>query len=73
MKKLVLALAILATSIGFADAHPAKHHFSYDAWRATVAQKTASQPCSTQGMQMHANVCDTHAQIGTDFSQFNDH
>jgi hypothetical protein len=73
MKKLVLTLAILATSIGFAEAHPAKHHLSYDAWRATVAQKTASQPCSTQGMQMHANVCDIRAQIGTDFSQFNDH
>lgn len=73
MKKLFLALAILATSVGFADAHPAKHHLSYDAWHATVAQKTASQPCLAQDMQMHANVCDTRAQIGTDFSQFNDH
>jgi hypothetical protein len=73
MKKLILALAILATSIGFADAHPAKHHLSYDAWHATVAQKTASQPCFVQDMQMRANACEAHAQIGTDFSQFNDH
>jgi hypothetical protein len=73
MKKLILALAILATSIGFADAHPVKHHLYYDAWRATAAQKTASQPCFTQDMQMHANACGAHAQIGDDFSQFNDH
>jgi hypothetical protein len=73
MKKLILALTILGTSIGFADAHPAKHHLSFDAWRATVAQKTASQPCLNQDMQMHANACGAHAEIGQDFSQFNDH
>jgi hypothetical protein len=73
MKKLILALAILATSIGFADAHPAKHHLARTPWQANaVAMQKTSQPCfAAQGQPSRA--CGTPVLSADDFSQFNDH
>ncbi len=59
MKKFILALFIFGASIGFADAHHAKHHLTRDAWQAAVAapQKN-SQSCSVvEGQQPRINPC----------------
>jgi hypothetical protein len=73
MKKLILALAILGTSIGFADANPAKHHVTRAPWQANaVAMQKTSQPCFTaQGQR--ASACGTSVTSGESFSQFDDH
>jgi hypothetical protein len=66
MKKLILALAILATSIGFADAHPARHHVARTPWQANAA---AMQKAS----QQRASGYETSVSGDENFSQFNDH
>ena len=59
MKKLILALFIFGTSIGFADAHHAKHHLAREAWQAAAAvPQKASHACSAvEGQQPQINAC----------------
>jgi hypothetical protein len=73
MKNFILALAILGTSIGFADAHPAKHRLARTPWQAnSTALQKASQSCFAAHRQ-GARTCGTSAPSVDDFSQFNDH
>jgi hypothetical protein len=72
MKTFILALSILATSIGFADAHPAKHHLARTPWQANSAAQKTSQSCSA-AQDRGARICGTSAPGVDDFSQFNDH
>ncbi len=70
MKKLIFALAILGTSIGFADAHPAKHHVIRTPWQANgAAMQKTSQSFSTQRTLAYG----TSVPNGESFSQFDDH
>jgi hypothetical protein len=59
MKTLMLVLSIFGTSIGFANAHRAKHHLSHESWQAAAAApKKTSQSCSAaQGQQARINAC----------------
>ncbi len=75
MKTFTLALLVFGTSIGFADAHHAKHHVPREAWQAAarVPQKTPQSCPGVAGQQPRTNACAEYAPSVQDISQFNDH